>query len=77
MCYNTLFRLRGCEFEDVVAGIDPALAEGAHVTINYLNCPGFTDPPEEGEGLAAFMEKHPIHMIQWRYLNFDPRCYGQ
>jgi pyruvate-formate lyase-activating enzyme len=75
VCYNAYFRPRGYSFEDVVAGIDLALDKGAHVAINYLNCPGFTDTPEERGALVSFMEKHPIHMIQWRNLNFDPRRY--
>jgi pyruvate-formate lyase-activating enzyme len=77
VCYNAYFRPRGYSFEDVVAGIDLALAKGAHVAINYLNCPGFTDTPEEYDALQTFIEKHPIHMIQWRNLNFDPLRYVQ
>jgi hypothetical protein len=61
----------------VVASIDLALDKGAHVAINYLNCPGFTDTPEEFAALVAFIEEHPVHMIQWRNLNFDPRRYVQ
>jgi pyruvate-formate lyase-activating enzyme len=76
-CYNAYFRPRGYSFEDVAAGIDLALDKGSHVAINYLNCPGFTDTPEECAALAAFIEQHPIHMIQWRNLNFDPRRYVQ
>jgi pyruvate-formate lyase-activating enzyme len=77
MFYDAYFRPRGYAFENVVAGIDLALDKGAHVAINYLNCPGFTDTPEEAEALQAFIEKHPVHMIQWRNLNFDPRRYIQ
>jgi molybdenum cofactor biosynthesis enzyme MoaA len=76
-CYDAYFRPRGYGFEDVMAGIDLALARGAHVAVNYLNCPGFTDTPEECDALVAFIERHPIHMIQWRNLNFDPRRYVQ
>jgi hypothetical protein len=49
--------------------------KGKFVSINYLNCPGFTDTPQEVEGLIRFVEQHPIHMIQWRNLNFDPLRY--
>ena len=63
--------------KDVIASIDLALDRGAHVAINYLNCPGFTDTPEEVEALTTFLAKHPIQMIQWRNLNFDPRHYIQ
>jgi MoaA/NifB/PqqE/SkfB family radical SAM enzyme len=76
-CYDGYFRPRGYRFEHVVAGIDLALAKGAHVAINYLNCPGFTDTPEEIAALLAFLNAHPIQMIQWRNLNFDPRRYLQ
>jgi pyruvate-formate lyase-activating enzyme len=76
-CYAAYFRPRGYSFEDVADGIDRALARGAHVAINYLNCPGFTDTPEECDALIGFIERHPVHMIQWRNLNFDPRRYIQ
>jgi pyruvate-formate lyase-activating enzyme len=74
-CYTAYFRPMGYTFEDVTAGIDLALHEGAHVAINYLNCPGVTDTPEECQALQDFIKKHPIHMIQWRNLNFDPLRY--
>jgi len=76
-CYNAYFRPKGYEFEDVIASIDLALGKGAHVAINYLNCPGFTDTPDECEALLKFIAKHRIQMIQWRNLNFDPRRYVQ
>ncbi len=76
-CYQRYFRPRGYDFRDVVAGIDLALDRGAHVAVNYLNCPGFTDTPEEAGALADFVRAHPIRMIQWRNLNFDPRRYVQ
>jgi len=76
-CYNAYFRPKGYEFEAVLSGIDLALGKGAHVAVNYLNCPGFTDTPEECQALLAFIEKHPIQMIQWRNLNFDPLRYVQ
>jgi hypothetical protein len=47
------------------------------VAINYLNCPGFSDTPEERDALLAFLSAHPIQMIQWRNLNFDPLRYVQ
>jgi len=74
-CYEAYFRPRGYAFEDVLDGIDAALRHGAHVAINYLNCPGFTDTPEECGALLNFLQAHPIHMIQWRNLNFDPVRY--
>ena len=61
----------------MVASIDAALARGVHVAINYLNCPGFTDTPEERGALLGFLSAHRVHMIQWRNLNFDPVRYLQ
>jgi len=74
-CYEAYFRPKGYTFADVLRSIDTAIAKGKFVSINYLNSPGFTDTPEEAEAFLAFMEDHPIHMIQWRNLNFDPIRY--
>ncbi len=74
-CYEAYFRPKGYGFKDVEASIDLALSRGRHVAVNYLNCPGFTDVPEEVEALKAFLCKHPLHFIQWRNLNFDPIRY--
>ena len=74
-CYNAYFRPRGYRFAQVLESIDLAIANGTHVAINYLNCPGFTDSPEEAAALLSFLEKHPVNQIQWRNLNFDPRRY--
>jgi pyruvate-formate lyase-activating enzyme len=74
-CYNAYFRPRGYRFAHVLESIDLAIAEGKHVAINYFNCPGFTDSPEETAALAVFLEKHPVQLIQWRNLNFDPQRY--
>lgn len=76
-CYTAYFRPRGYRFADVLDGIDSALQRGVFVAINYLNCPGFNDTPEEGGALTDFIGKHPIGMIQWRNLNFDPLRYLQ
>jgi len=74
-CYEAYFRPRGYGFADVLRSIDTALAKGKFVSINYLNSPGFTDTRAEAEAFMAFMEDHPIHMIQWRNLNYDPIRY--
>ena len=52
-----------------------ALEHEKFVAINYLNCTGFSDTPQEADALMEFLQKHPIHMIQWRNLNFDPIRY--
>jgi pyruvate-formate lyase-activating enzyme len=74
-CYDAYFRPRGYGFRDVLRSIDAALKQGQFVSINYLNSPGVTDTAEEAEALLGFLEDHPIHMIQWRNLNFDPIRY--
>ena len=74
-CYDAYFRPHGYSFANVLKSIDTALAHDKFVAINYLNCPGFSDTPREVDALVRFLEKHPIHMIQWRNLNFDPIRY--
>ena len=74
-CYDAYFRPREYRFADVAEGIDLALNRGVNVALNYLNLPGFTDTPEEAHALEAFIRRHPIQMIQWRNLNFDPLRY--
>ena len=74
-CYDAYFRPKGYSFADVLKSIDMALTHKKFVAINYLNCPGFSDTPREVDALVRFLEKHPIDMIQWRNLNFDPICY--
>ncbi len=74
-CYDAYFRPKGYSFEDVEESIEMALFKGKFVSLNYLNCPGVTDTGEEAEALILFLERHPVHMIQWRNLNFDPLKY--
>jgi pyruvate-formate lyase-activating enzyme len=73
--YTAYFRPHGYRFEDVVASIDWALSRGRFVSINYLNCPGVTDGSEETDALTDFLRRHPVDMIQWRNLNYDPLRY--
>ena len=74
-CYSAYFRPQGYRFSDVIKGIDTGVHRGLFVSINYLNCPGFTDTPEEIKALISFIEKHQVNMVQWRNLNFDPVKY--
>ncbi len=74
-CYDAYFRPKGYGFADVLASIKTALARKKHVAINYLNSPGFSDTRGEADALAGFLQQFPIHMIQWRNLNFDPLRY--
>jgi pyruvate-formate lyase-activating enzyme len=74
-CYRAYFRPKGYGFGDVMRSVDLALASGCHVALNYLNCPGFSDSPQEAEALGRFLAARPVHLIQWRNLNFDPLRY--
>lgn len=74
-CYTAYFRPIGYQFEDVEKSIDLAIQKGKFVSVNYLNCPGISDAPEETEAFKAFLFKHPVNRIQWRNLNFDPLRY--
>ncbi|MBF0102221.1 MAG: radical SAM protein [Desulfobacterales bacterium] len=76
-CYQAYFRPKTYQFSDIENSIDLALKRKKYVSINLLNCSGVTDSPEEVSALMAFIEKHPIHRIQWRNLNFDPLRYYQ
>ncbi len=76
-CYEAYFRPRGYGFDDVVKSVDLARKKGKFVSINYLNLPGFTDSKPEVAALLSFLEAHPVNMIQWRNLNFDPVRYWQ
>jgi len=73
--YTAYYRPVNYRFEDVEAGIDTALRKQKRVTINYLNCPGVTDSPEETDAFHDFLKRHPVDLIQWRNLNFDPFRY--
>jgi pyruvate-formate lyase-activating enzyme len=75
VCYRTYFRPKGYRYADVLKSIELALASHKFVAINYLNCPGFTDTPQEIDALSRFLDRYPIHLIQWRNLNFDPVRY--
>jgi molybdenum cofactor biosynthesis enzyme MoaA len=74
-CYHAYFRPKGYRFSDVLKSIELALESGIFVAVNYLNCPGFTDTPQEIKALRRFLNRYPIQMIQWRNLNFDPLRY--
>jgi len=74
-CYDAYFRPKGYGFDDVIKSIEISLLKKKFVSINYLNCPGFTDTPEEVDELIKFINTYPINMIQWRNLNFDPKRY--
>jgi pyruvate-formate lyase-activating enzyme len=74
-CYDDYFRPLGYAFSHVVESIDLARRKGKFVSVNYLNLPGFTDARPEAAALLSFLSDHPVNMIQWRNLNFDPMRY--
>jgi len=74
-CYNAYFRPRSYQFSDVLKSIRAAKDQGKFVSINYLNCPGFTDSEREFAALKEFIAANQIDMIQWRNLNFDLKKY--
>jgi pyruvate-formate lyase-activating enzyme len=76
-CYKAYFRPRSYCFGDILDSIQVALKHNKFAAINYLNSPGFTDTPGEMDALALFLRQNPIHMIQWRNLNFDPIRYWE
>jgi pyruvate-formate lyase-activating enzyme len=73
--YTAYFRPKTYQWEDVLQSIDLARTHGRFVSVNYLNCPGFTDSEQEAAALFDFIRTHAINMIQWRNLNYDPRHY--
>lgn len=74
-CYTAYFRPKSYQFSNVMESIRVAKGLEKFVSINYLNCPGFTDSEKEVDAFLAFTGKTGIDMIQWRNLNFDPRLY--
>lgn len=74
-CYSAYFRPQGYTYQDVIDSVRAAGDRGGFISINYLNCPGFTDSPEEANALMDFLHDFPVNLIQWRNLNFDPLVY--
>lgn len=70
--YNLYHRPRNYKLRQVFNSIKAALDQNIQVSLNLLVLPGFTDQAEEIEALLAFLEKHPVDMIQLRNLNIDP-----
>ncbi len=73
--YLAYFRPRSYTFSDVLKSIEIARKSPLFVSLNYLNCPGFTDSQKEFDALSRFIDTYGINMIQWRNLNYDPRAY--
>ena len=75
ICYTTYFRPKSYTYADVIQSFEIASKKGKFISINYLNCPGVTDSEQEFDALTQFLSTHPVNMIQWRNLNFDPLGY--
>lgn len=73
--YQRYYKPRGYSFRDVVKSIEIAKKKSGFVSINYLTMPGFTDSLDEYAALRKFLSRHPVDMIQWRNLNYDPVRY--
>ena len=73
--YNAYFRPKGYCFEDVLKSIEIAGKMEKFVSLNLLNCPGFTDSMLEFDALKRFLATYPVRMIQWRNMNIDPLSY--
>ncbi|MBF0203672.1 MAG: radical SAM protein [Desulfamplus sp.] len=74
-CYTAYFRPRSYTYNDVLKSIEIAGNKGKFISINYLNCPGFTDSKQEFTALKSFLRHYPVNMIQWRNMNYDPLKY--
>jgi len=75
--YTPYFRPAGYAFEDVLATIHEAKAQGLFVSLNYLYFPGINDTEEELEALSQLVESSRLDFIQLRNLNLDPELYLQ
>lgn len=73
--YNRYYRPCNYGFEDVRKSIENAVGLGAHVSLNLLFFPGFTDTELECQALADLVEQTGLHFIQLRNLNIDPEYY--
>ncbi|MFH1767567.1 MAG: radical SAM protein [Candidatus Omnitrophota bacterium] len=73
--YLNYHRPRGYRFKDVIDSILLAERFNKFTSLNYLVMPGFTDSISEYKALRLFLRKHPINMMQWRNMNYDPLRY--
>jgi pyruvate-formate lyase-activating enzyme len=73
--YAAYYRPTGYELDDVLASIALAVRSGLRVSLNYLTHPGVTDERAEIQAMEAFVQSHPVSMIQTRTLNIDPEIY--
>ncbi|MCK5098922.1 MAG: radical SAM protein, partial [Desulfobacteraceae bacterium] len=74
-CYNAYFRPVNYTLKDVLKSIEQGLNKEKFISLNYINCPGFTDSELEFEALVKFLRTYPVSMIQWRNMNYDPLEY--
>ena len=73
--YEAYYRPTGYGLEHVLDSIRTACAAGVRVSLNLLTHPGVTDDLREVTAMRAFLEAHPVSLIQTRTLNIDPEVY--
>jgi pyruvate-formate lyase-activating enzyme len=75
--HHAYYRPQGFSFDDVCDSIRVMKGHNRHVSLNYFILPGFTDDPDELEGLCSLIEDTGLDLIQLRNLNMDPEYYLQ
>ena len=73
--YEAYYRPTGYGLADVLESIRLACDAGLRVSLNLLTHPGVTDDVREIAAMRAFLEAHPVSLIQTRTLNIDPEVY--
>ncbi|MDA8211395.1 MAG: radical SAM protein [Clostridia bacterium] len=70
--YNSYYRPRDYNLNNVAESIKIAKAHGVYVSLNLLTLPGLTDREGEIEALIQLVQATVVDLIQFRNLNIDP-----
>lgn len=73
--YDTYYRPKGYEFDEVLESIKLARDMGLYTMVNYLVFPGISDQEEEIEALGELIQKTGVNFIHMKNLNIDPQLY--
>ncbi len=73
--YHRYYRPNNYHFDDVMASLRMSVDHSKYTSINYFVFPGMTDSESEVDSLERFLDRTPIHLIQWRNFNIDPSWY--
>lgn len=73
--YLAYYRPTDYTLDDVKTSIATARSLGAHVSLNLLYFPGYSDTRPQQEALARLCASCGVSMIQLRNLNIDPAFY--